>query len=174
MEEWRQYRDTIYEVSNLGNVRNKITQRIKKPHKKYNGKYENDYVRVYLQIGKDAKAVSIHRMVAECYLDNYSENLEVNHKNGIRYDNRVENLEMTTREENYQHAIKYGNGKERKAVYAVDLEENRIDFHSLWAAGRFISQKHNKNIRIDHICNNIKQNLKGCCKNAYGYQWYWN
>lgn len=173
MEIWKQYRDTNYEVSNLGNVRNLKTKKIKNLHKKHYGKYENDYIRASLYLyGKD-KIVSVHRMVAECFLKDYNESLEVNHKNGIRYDNRVENLEMTTKEENYQHSIVYGNGSQRKPVYAITNNKEKIEFESLWAAARFIKEEMNKSITIDHICNNIKQNIKGICKNAYGYQWFW-
>lgn len=172
MENWKKYRDTIYEVSDLGNVRNIKTKKALSQFKKNNGKYNNDYVRVGIKIEGKKRNVSVHRMVAECFLDNFKEELEVNHKNSIRYDNRLSNLEMATREENYQHSIKKGNGSQRKPVYAIDKEGNKLEFISLWAAARFISDKHNKNIEIDHICTNIKQNLKRICKSAYGYVWY--
>lgn len=173
METWKQYRDTIYEVSDLGNVRNRITGKIKSKFKKNNGKKENDYLRVALHIKGEKKTVAVHRMVAECYLKDFDDKLEVNHINSLRYDNRVCNLEMTTKEENYQHSIKYGGGVQRKPVFAIDEKGNKIEFQSLWAGARFI--KDNKGIErdLDHICSNIKQSIKGNCKNAYGYKWSW-
>lgn len=50
------------------------------------------------------KCYRIHRLVAMFYLDDYSEDLQVNHKNGDKTDNRVENLEMVTNQQNVLHA----------------------------------------------------------------------
>lgn len=173
MEEWKQYRDTNYEVSNLGRVRNKTTKKIKKQGYKYKGLRKNDYLRVYLYLNRKDKIVSVHRMVAECFLSDYSDNLEVNHKNSKRNDNRAENLDMVTKEGNYQHSIKYGKGSQRKPVYTLDKEMKKHEFKSLWEAGRFIERTMKRGASIDHICTNIKSNLKGTSKSAYGYEWFW-
>lgn len=172
-EEWKRYRETNYEVSNLGEVRNFKTNNILKSHKKYNGKKDNDYKKVNVYIDGKMRKKSIHRMVAECFLNNYSEELEVNHKNGIRSDNRVGNLEMSTKEENYQHSLKYGNGSQRKPVCAIDDKGNRIEFKSIWAGARFIKDKFEIKREIDKLCTNIKSNINGKCKSAYGYRWEW-
>ena len=50
----------------------------------------------------------VHRLVAMAYLSNDLNKAEVNHKNGIRADNRLENLEWVTRSENNQYAWTYG------------------------------------------------------------------
>ena len=173
MEIWKQYRDTNYEASNLGNVRHKETKRLKTQFYKYNGKYDNDYVRVSLYIDGKDKNVPVHRMVAECFLDNYNDNMEVNHKNNLRWDNRLDNLEMTTKEQNYQYSLTNGSGSQRKPVYCLDKEGNRHEFDSLWQAARCLEEILGKKMNIDHVCNNIKQNLNGKSKTAYGYSWYW-
>ena len=49
-----------------------------------------------------------HRIIAEQFLPDYSEDLMVNHKNGIKNCNNVENLEMCTGKENTQHAWRTG------------------------------------------------------------------
>lgn len=173
MEIWKQYRDTNYEVSNLGKVRNKNSKYILKQHFKNNGKVKNDYLRVSLYIDNKNKNISVHRLVAECFLDDFDEKLEVNHKNTKRYDNNFSNLEMTTTEENYQYSLIYGKGSQRKPVYTLDKNGNKIEFVSLWSAGKFIKDTIGIKRDIDHICTNIKQNLKGKCKSAYGYEWFW-
>ncbi len=50
------------------------------------------------------KCYRIHRLVAMMYLPDYSPDMQVNHKNGIKTDNRVENLEMVCNSENAAHA----------------------------------------------------------------------
>ena len=50
------------------------------------------------------KPIRLHRLVAMFYLDTYDQKLQVNHKNGIKTDNRVENLEMVTNSQNVYHA----------------------------------------------------------------------
>jgi len=51
----------------------------------------------------------IHRLVAKAFIDNYSEYLQVNHKNCVKHDNRLENLEMVTQSQNTKHA--WDNGR---------------------------------------------------------------
>jgi len=91
---------TEYQVSNYGNVRNSILgrnllQSVSNGYRSvsFNRKYKRRHHRV-------------HRLVARAFLG--KSNLEVNHKNGIKHDNRVENLEYVTHKENVRHAFKAG------------------------------------------------------------------
>lgn len=62
----------------------------------------------YLKVALDKKKYRVHRLVAITYLDNNLNLPEVNHKNGIRDDNRLDNLEWCTRLQNMQDAYKRG------------------------------------------------------------------
>jgi hypothetical protein len=68
----------------------------------------NGYKKVMLCDKLTKKAYLIHRIVALTYLDNIDKKPCVNHKNGIKSDNRVENLEWCTYSENNKHAFRTG------------------------------------------------------------------
>ena len=62
------------------------------------------YSYVFLVVNGKRHKRSVHRMVALSFIDNPEKKPQVNHKNGIRYDNRVDNLEWVTSKENCIHA----------------------------------------------------------------------
>jgi hypothetical protein len=64
----------------------------------------NGYLRVSSLRQKSRPKVYVHRMVALAWVDGYADGLHVNHKNGIKTDNRAENLEWVTNAENIKHA----------------------------------------------------------------------
>lgn len=103
LEVWTDvYEDPNYEVNNFGEVRNKETGRMLTPQLNYEGGYH----RVTLSGGRKQY---VHRIVASSFLafDDYA-NLDVNHKDGNKLNNNINNLEWCTRKENLAHASKNG------------------------------------------------------------------
>lgn len=72
------------------------------------------YHTVGLYDGPRIKRVKVHRLVAAVFIPNPCGKPQVNHKNGIKADNRVENLEWATSKENSRHA--WGTGLMESAV----------------------------------------------------------
>lgn len=81
-----------YSVSTLGEVRNNKTGRILTPSPGVSG-----YLRVNLRKNKTSYSRYVHRLVAEAFLEGEG---EVNHLDGNRANNAVENLEWTSHQEN--------------------------------------------------------------------------
>lgn len=66
------------------------------------------YLSVTLSINKKSKKYYVHRLVAECYLQEWEPSLQVNHIDGNKTNNHVSNLEMCTPKQNINHAYKIG------------------------------------------------------------------
>lgn len=99
----------IYEVSNLGRVRSKVTGLITTGHPNHKG-----YLRAYIYLNGMVKKEFVHRLVAMAFLPNPNHYPQVNHVDYNRTNNRVDNLEWCTGEQNVRHSIDHLNGK---AVY---------------------------------------------------------
>jgi len=146
-----------YFISNLGNIKS-VKENFK--DKILKGRLTNcGYLRVALHKDNKQKDLSVHRLVADEFLDNKENKPQVNHKNSIKTDNRVENLEWSTRSENMIHSYKQGRTTKGRKIIRLGKEEkiyNKITEAS-----------------IDNSINkaNISQCLRGRSKTAGGYKW---
>lgn len=128
-EEWRDIKgyEGLYQVSNLGRVRNK-TQYILSA-----GQSKRRYLTVSLWKNNKGKTFFVHRLTAEAFISNIENKYDVNHKNGNKIDNRVQNLEWTTRAENIRHSYKvlkrkpsWLNKTTKKAKRVMCIETGKI------------------------------------------------
>ena len=89
-----------FEVSTFGRIRNAKTKHIYALHTGANG-----YLQICTSICGSNKNIRIHRCVAETFLNN-PDNFEiVNHIDGNKQNNRLDNLEWCSRQYNYEHAV---------------------------------------------------------------------
>lgn len=98
----------LYWVDDKGNVitknwRNTKREAILRPATDNKG-----YLRVALMKNGKLHTLKVHRIVAQAFIPNPENKPQVNHKNGIKKDNTVENLEWCTVKENARHAVKNG------------------------------------------------------------------
>lgn len=100
--------EDYYEVSTLGRVKRIKGKKGTHIGRILEGTLHNGYLTVELSSEDEAKVYRINRLVARTFIPNPENKPEVNHINGIKTDNRVENLEWVTHNENIQHAWKTG------------------------------------------------------------------
>ncbi len=120
--------ETLYEINEFGEVRNKKSHKIITPDKNNAG-----YFRVNLYKNKLHFREFVHRLVATHFLNNQNNYPEVNHKDGNKTNNHFSNLEWCDRTQNEREAhrlhiksykpfrVTYNSGKIKDYEFAIDL-----------------------------------------------------
>lgn len=174
-EEWKPIigYEGIYEVSNRGRVRS-VDRVDSNSHfrpgiiRKTRVDANTGYEYVFLRKDGAAKNCTVHRLVAQAFIQKPNEQDEVNHINEDRTDNRVENLEWVTKKQNCNHGnhnrkIKAATlNSHGKAVLMIDCKTGAIkEFVTCSEAAR--------------RCGISKSSISKCCigqqKKAGGYFW---
>lgn len=171
----------LFQVSDLGRVRSinrKIIRKdgivyFKKNRVLIPFKTNSGYLRVTLLFtDKVPKYHSIHRLVALTFIPNLENKKTVNHKNGIKTDNRLSNLEWNTHSENVLHSIKIGlatynhqTGSNNR--YAILTDEQVINIRNLSKQG--LRQKDIRKIynKVNQSTINRVVNYKTWSKHQY-------
>lgn len=112
----------IYRISNYGEVYSyKCGRNLKLQYDK------DGYLQVGLYKSGKCKYYRVHRLVAVAFLDNPTNKPMVNHKNSVRDDNRVCNLEWVTCQENNLHALVEGNRDYSDFTHMSKMSKKRWD-----------------------------------------------
>ncbi len=107
--------EKMYQASNLGNIRSldRCVNGNKNKFRLYPGtiliqQNRGKYVGVSLCKNKKCKSLLVHRLIAQTFITNVENKSQVNHKDGNKQNNNVNNLEWVTPSENDKHAFKIG------------------------------------------------------------------
>lgn len=145
IERWVEcYEYPDYEVSDQGRVRCKVDRRQKKAGDLLAVWSKPDwYASTMLWRDGKEKNISVHRLVIQSFNGPIPEGLVVNHKNGIKNDNRLDNLEVVTNQYNVWHGVhvlktsspKWPVHKGEAQHKAVLTEQDVRDIRTRYAAG---------------------------------------
>lgn len=128
------------------------------------------YEIVNLMINNKRIGASVHTLVATQFLVKPNEECnQVNHKDGIKTNNHIENLEWVTPKQNIYHAmhkLKFEPNKSRKKPVVAYTEAEYIEFCSLREAIRNMSKTFGISLSISAIYKAIENGVEFC-----GYYW---
>lgn len=172
----------LYQVSNLGRIKSlygwnagskKYCSRtlMMKPKVSCVG-----YYNITLHKNKKQKTYNVHRLVAETFIINPDKKETVNHKDGNKLNNCVENLEWATRSENQIHAYNTGLQTPNKNMLNKKGELNPLSKKVLQydLKGKFIKEYHSVTEALQETkINHIGDCCNGKFKRAGKYIWKW-
>ena len=161
----------LYQVSNLGRVKSfyRLKEKILKPSIEHKG-----YYRVHLHKNSIGKRYYVHRLVWEAFNGQIPENMQVNHINEIKTDNRLKNLNLMTAKENSN----WGSRNERIAKKHSIILKNRKDLSKVvlqFTLDNILVKEYPSIHQAERETGFANQYISACCngkyKQAYGYIW---
>ena len=187
VEQWKDIKgyEGLYQVSNLGRIKS-LFRKVKYQNgfRNVKEKIKNTFIgkqcyeRVELSKNKENKKYNIHRLVAEAFIPNKNNKPQINHIDGNKTNNKVENLEWCTQSENELHAYKIGlakNSDMQRKIISEYCKQNKIKpiiqlsldnkFIKEWKSAVSVEQELGINRKSISQCINNKS------KTAGGYKW---
>lgn len=135
------------------------------------------YAIINIMVNGKRKGLGVHTAVARTFLNEYyNENLEINHKDGNKLNNHIDNLEWVTPSENMRHSVDIlkqhinDKGSNAKSIQALDINNNIIyDYNSIAECAKYISTLNGQNYR--RIETSIWRALNGYRKTYMKLKW---
>jgi len=164
------YNSKKWFVSNLGRIKNTNWKNTGKTRLVKQGTNLKGYKTVNINENGKQFPEMVHKIVAEAFIDNPDNKPQVNHINGIKTDNRVDNLEWVTNSENQKHA--YKNGLQKRYKSNNNGKPKKVDQYDL--NGFYIST-YNSMSEANKITGVDFRMISDCCRNiqktAGNYIW---
>lgn len=178
-EVWKDIKgfENLYQVSSLGRIKslgngNSTDPRTKRVIiMKLNVK-KSGYVHIKLCKDNKGHYKSVHRLVADAFIPNIENKREVNHIDGNKLNNSVDNLEWVTSSENQKHAFNLGlqkvvRGSSHKQSKPIIQYNKDGSFVREWESiKQVLREKGYNTVGIIKCCKKEKR-----YKTAYGYKW---
>lgn len=154
-----------YQVSNLGRVKSLNYMRTNREKVLSLKTTRCGYLTFLLYKNGKRKNALVHRVVAEAFLPNLDNKPQVNHMNGDKTNNRVDNLEWATQSENEKHAFRTGLKHKPINKYNILQYDTRGNLIKVWDSAREIKD----NLGISKTQIGLCANGKQCT--SHGFIW---
>lgn len=184
--EWNDYK-FCFQYNHIGSIKihpeysnyacNKDGYVINLTTNKFMGSFDSyGYIYIHVFSGTTSRKLSAHKFVWECYHgviknnSNHGDIMVINHKNEIKHDNRIENLEYITHAQNIEKSTNLKETRKRGnkplACIGYKLEDKiEMEFHSIYYASNITSCSRDM---IQSVCNGISPS----CRDDEGNKWF--